>query len=517
MRRLLALLLIIALGAGGFFLYQRFFTGEPEEETPPPFVRLRVTEDGLEQLETTDEAQKEALRSGWMPASILAELQIYRSGTEVFDHEILTTLSEEQTREIDGAPWISIEALQPFAISVVQTEDRLFIARADDHPTVRVKAGAVPVTEEPAEPLPESLEAVVLTSGEGTYRLLTDAGELLEVEKVEVEIDLDPPTVDRPPVVLLWEYAANRSQVPDYPLTGVTHLSPTWYELSTADGAIHSSVDETYIQEMRRRGKKLWPLVNNRFDLDLTSAFLADRGAQIRFIETLIDESERYGFEGINLDFENIYLADRDAYSAFVAEMARRFGQADLVLSVDVTVGGGSETWSLSYDRAALGRAVDYVCLMTYDEHWASSPVSGSVSSYGWVERGVRGLLEKVPADKLVLGIPLYTRVWTEVPSTTVAEKMDVRSDVLTMRYAAGYIENRQLPLIWHPDKRQYVATWIEDNSLKKLWLEDETSIREKLGLVEIYELAGVAFWRRGFESEDLWDNLYDGLPKEGE
>jgi spore germination protein YaaH len=517
MRRLLALLLIIALGAGGFFLYQRFFAGPPVEETPPPYVRLRVTGETVVSVETEDEVEKEALRTGWIPESILAELQIYRSGETLFDHEVLRILSEEEMRTIGGETWIPLEALETFGLSVVHTEALLFVARDDDHPTVRVKAGARPLAEEPAEPLDEAMDAVVLTSGEGTYRLLTPEGEELVVQKVEVVFQAVETPPERAPVVLLWEYAANRSQVPDYPLSGVTHLSPTWYELSTPDGAIHSSVDETYIREMERRGKKLWPLVNNRFDLDLTSAFLADRGAQIRFIETLIDESERYGFEGINLDFENIYLADRDAYSAFVAEMARRFGQADLVLSVDVTVAGGSENWSLSYDRTALGRAVDYVCLMTYDEHWASSPVSGSVSSYGWVERGVRGLLEEVPAHKLVMGIPLYTRVWTEVPSTTVAEKMDVRSDVLTMRYAAGYIENRQLPLIWHPDKRQYVATWIEDNSLKKLWLEDETSIREKLGLVEIYELAGVAFWRRGFETEDLWDNLYDGLPKEGE
>ncbi len=517
MRRLFALLLIIALGVGGFFLYQRLFTGEPEVETPPPYVRLRVIGGALESLETEDETEKVALRAGWIPESVLSELYIYRSEGRLYDHELLTELTDDQIQVIGGESWLALEALEPFALSLVHTEDRLFIAREDDHPTIRVKAGAVPVAEEATEPLSESLEAVILTSGEGTYRLLTETGELLEVQKVEVEIDRATEAPDREPVVLLWEYASNRSQVPAYPLTGVTHLSPTWYELSTAAGAIRSSVDETYIQEMRRRGKKLWPLVNNQFDLDLTSAFLADRGAQIRFIETLIDEAEDYGFEGINLDFENIYLADRDAYSAFVADMARRFGEADLILSVDVTVAGGSETWSLSYDRSALGRAVDYVCLMTYDEHWAASPVSGSVSSYNWVERGVQGLLEEVAPDKLVLGIPLYTRVWTEVPSTTVAEKMDVRSDVLTMRYATGYIENRQLPLIWHPEKRQYVATWIEENSLKKLWLEDETSIREKLTLVEAYDLGGVAFWRRGFEAEDLWDNLYDALPKEGD
>jgi len=47
--------------------------------------------------------------------------------------------------------------------------------------------------------------------------------------------------------------------------------------------------------------------------------------------------------------------------------------------------------------------------LMAYDEHWATSPVSGSVASIGWVDRGVSALLEDVPSEKVILGLPFYT------------------------------------------------------------------------------------------------------------
>ena len=71
----------------------------------------------------------------------------------------------------------------------------------------------------------------------------------------------------------------------------------------------------------------------------------------------------------------------------------------------------GSEYWSGGYDRAALAAEADYLILMAYDEHYSASPTAGSVSSLPWVERGLRRVLQEVPAEKLILGAPFYTRL----------------------------------------------------------------------------------------------------------
>ncbi|MCK9907282.1 glycosyl hydrolase family 18 protein, partial [Frankia sp. Cpl3] len=81
----------------------------------------------------------------------------------------------------------------------------------------------------------------------------------------------------------------------------------------------------------------------------------------------------------------------------------------------DVTIKSSSDRWSRFYDRAALAKVVDYMMVMTYDEYWASSPVAGSVASLPWVEKGLQGVLEEVPNEKLILGVPFYTRLWKEV------------------------------------------------------------------------------------------------------
>src|SRR5690606_30297723 len=97
-------------------------------------------------------------------------------------------------------------------------------------------------------------------------------------------------------------------------------------------------------------------------------------------------------------------------------ELTPLLHEAGLTVSIDVTFAGGSDTWSKFLDRPTLGSIVDYMMVMAYDEHWAASPVAGSVASLPWVEKGMRAMIEQqgVPAEKLLLGVPLYTRIWTE-------------------------------------------------------------------------------------------------------
>ena len=139
-----------------------------------------------------------------------------------------------------------------------------------------------------------------------------------------------------------------------------------------------------------------------------------------------------YNLDGINIDFENINIKDRDMLTQFIRELAPIMKEQGLVLSMDITVKSLSENWSLCYDRQELAKAVDYLALMAYDEHWGSSPVSGSVASIGWVEKGIVQLLELgVPPQKILLGIPFYTREWLE--KVLEDGRLEVKSKALSM------------------------------------------------------------------------------------
>lgn len=298
-------------------------------------------------------------------------------------------------------------------------------------------------------------------------------------------------------------------------MRGVNVVSPTWYALSDSKGNFESKPSENYMQWAKSRGYEVWALVSNDFKVDRTSEFLHSSEARKNFIDNLLEEYKRMGYDGVNIDFENVYKEDKRQLTQFVAELATAFRAEDLVVSMDVTVIGGSDTWSKCYDRKALGHLVDYLAIMTYDEHWASSPISGSVSSYNWMKRSMEEITQIVPPEKLLLGIPYYMRVWTEVPSAERANAMDVKSGVLNMPNAEKWIEEKKLNLIWDENARQHYAGFIENGALKKIWFENATSVKEKASLVNEMDLGGVAIWRRGFETQDVWGVVDDAIRNE--
>ncbi len=308
-------------------------------------------------------------------------------------------------------------------------------------------------------------------------------------------------------IVMTWEavysYNPDTSTISDMPNLNV--ISPTWYELSNANGDFVGKPSDEYIKWTKEKGLTLWPLISNAFDIDLTHAFLHNAVSRERFIQSLVLEVKNKGYSGINIDFENVYLADRDALTHFIAELSIYMNQEDLVLSMDVTVMGGSDNWSKCYDHEKLGKIVDFLIIMTYDEFWASSPVSGPVASYDWMLEHMIELTEVVSPDKLVLGIPLYTRVWREYPRDDIANQYRTKSSAIGMASQNALIEKYELKPIWDETDRLYYATFFEEDAQVKMWIENAETISSKLDIVNNLSLKGAATWRRGFETEDIW------------
>jgi spore germination protein YaaH len=145
---------------------------------------------------------------------------------------------------------------------------------------------------------------------------------------------------------------------------------------------------------------------------------------------------------------------------------------------------------------------------MTYDEHWSTSPVSGSVASLGWVEKGMVGIMEEVPAEKLLLGVPFYTRIWMESPSSDDPNKILVKSKAVGMETVNEILKNSSIQKEWKAEVGQYYVSYEKDGKIQKIWIEDGRSLQLKSELVGKYDFAGIAAWRRGFESPEVWSAI---------
>ncbi|MDD3439702.1 MAG: glycosyl hydrolase family 18 protein, partial [Clostridiaceae bacterium] len=127
----------------------------------------------------------------------------------------------------------------------------------------------------------------------------------------------------------------------------------------------------------------------------------------------------------------------------------------------------------------------------------------------GWVERGLERILEEVPGEKLLLGLPFYTRVWKE---ETIDGKIKVSSTAVSMGKVEQILSEKKPEVIWDEESGQYYAEYKEGKATYKIWIEDDKSINLKSSLIHKYDLAGAASWRKGFESEDIWAVLEDNL-----
>lgn len=213
-----------------------------------------------------------------------------------------------------------------------------------------------------------------------------------------------------------------------------------------------------------------------------------------------------YELDGFNLDFENINPADKDKLTDFVQEISKSLKPQGLIISIDVTIPSNSGYWSKCYDRKAIAEVVDYMMLMAYDEHGAGSEVSGSVASLPWVEDGIQKTLQEgVPEAKLILGMPLYMRLWQET-------KGKVKAKTLSMAQADKVIQEKGLVPVWLSKEGQYYFEYQEKNTRYRVWQENRRSLALKASLVNRYNLAGGAYWRSTLETEDVWPTLAETL-----
>lgn len=313
---------------------------------------------------------------------------------------------------------------------------------------------------------------------------------------------------------LVWEMTYSKESFGsrnEDKIDGLDVVSPTWFEVSDVKGNLVNRASAGYVEWAHKNGYKVWALMSNNFSsADQTGSFLNDTDARDNAIKQVLSYAALYKLDGINIDFENINKKDKDALTQFVREITPFLKEQDLTVSIDVTVPDGSDNYSLCYDRKALGEVVDYVMLMAYDQHWASSPVAGSVAQITWVENNLNKMLELVPKEKLVLGLPFYTRVWKDEPGKKL------KSSAISMDTAKKLIKDNNLKVSWDEPSGQFYTEYTKDGINNKMWLEDENSINLKSSLVQKYQLAGAASWSKGREIPEIWSVLNRNLKLTG-
>ncbi|KXO17132.1 SH3 domain protein [Clostridiales bacterium KA00134] len=315
--------------------------------------------------------------------------------------------------------------------------------------------------------------------------------------------------ITKKPLNLLWDYTygpqSDASVLNIRPIPGLNVICPTWFSIKDGSGEIIDRGRKDYVTKYNELGIQVWAYLDNSFSDKITKEFLSNSASRGYAINRLLNSCKKYGLTGLNIDFEQFSIENRDAFTEFVKEIYETFSKEKILVSVDVTPQISKDVSKETYNRAELSKYCDYLIVMTYDQHWSSSEKAGSVAQYKWVEGNINNLFKTVPREKLVLGMPLYSRYWSTKDNKTT-------SKTISMEDSKNIISQKGLAPKWDEESKQDYVEFQEDGATKQIWVEDASSIGWKASLCVKYNLAGLASWRKDFETYNIWDTIQNVL-----
>jgi spore germination protein YaaH len=284
-------------------------------------------------------------------------------------------------------------------------------------------------------------------------------------------------------------------------------------------GVIRGSVDPRVVATARAKGVKLIPLVMNPgFDQPSIHRVLTDPAARAEALRSLAELCRVNRFDGLQFDFENLHISDREAFTSFTRSAVDSVHRAGCSLSAAVVPRTGDDPGTGSYDRwmydnwrggfdyKALADTLDFISYMTYAQHaGGSSP--GPVAGYPWMLACLEYLLAQgVPPGKISLGLAGYSDWWYS--SWDEKEGARVRGNDISYLRGRELLAGAGVALTWDSVQRAPQATWESHGVFQHLWLEDVRAFMAKRKLVLERGLRGYSVWLLGSEDPAVWPAL---------
>jgi len=283
-----------------------------------------------------------------------------------------------------------------------------------------------------------------------------------------------------------------------------------WYSFDATGKVVPTGKVDLKIKETaQKNGSKAYALVHNMnltgtvgFDANLAHNVLSNPEKRANLVTNLVNLTTKDGWDGISVDVEKTPPGDRNNFSAFVAELGKALKAKDKVLNISIPakfIDYPSDLWSGAYDYAAIGKSADQIILMTYDEHGLGT-TQGPVASQGWVDRVISFAVGKIPKEKIVMGLPVYSYDW--------GSAKPLMPDYLSYIQTVDRAKKQGVEILTDPSAKVPQFIYTAKGVRHEVFFENAGSLRIKMDYALKHKLHGVGIWRLGMEDPAIWDSL---------
>jgi peptidoglycan-N-acetylglucosamine deacetylase len=270
---------------------------------------------------------------------------------------------------------------------------------------------------------------------------------------------------------------------------------PEWIFISDTSDQLFLDIDQKALTVMRQAHKKvaIVPMITNFFNKEwrpeTVHKILSSEARRKDFIKQVVNILDKYHFQGVNIDFEELTESNNEIITSFIKEIYTELHAKGYLVTQDIA------PLNIDYDLKALQKYNDYIFIMAYDHHYATS-IPGPVADQPWVDTILEDISNKVPPEKLILNIASYGYDW---PQGGEATTITYQEALTTAKESEGKVnfDNSTYNLDYSYD---------DENDLHHdVYFTDAATCFNALRNAEDYGLAGVALWRLGGEDVRMW------------
>lgn len=276
---------------------------------------------------------------------------------------------------------------------------------------------------------------------------------------------------------------------------------PEWLFVQDTSDEVATDIDPEALEIMQRNHLAVVPMVSNYFNNTFNGGnvhrIITSPARRAKFINSLITVLNKYHFNGVNIDFEDLKQEKTDEYLiAFQKELYTALHSGGFLVTQDIA------PFNEDYNVSELAKYNDFLFLMGYDQYNATSE-PGPVAAQYWVEAALDELCQKVPSDKVVLCIAAHGYDWQQGRQGADVTYQEAITTALESEGKVTF-DNQTYNLSY--------TYYDENDKLHHVYFVDAATDFNAMRTAADFETSGVALWYLGSEDRRLWEFYHHDL-----